>query len=56
MDTHEMAQRTYDAIQKRKKQREMQENRDKASVGWNGYNKYMVSRQRRYYSRKHTLV
>ena len=52
MVTHEMAMKTYNALQKRRQQREQQEMQKKidiAGAGWNGYTKNMNGRLKRYY-------
>lgn len=49
MDKHELALRTYEAIQKRKKQKELQRKIDISSTGWNGYKKVVNKRLKNYY-------
>jgi hypothetical protein len=49
MDKHEMALKTYEALQKRKKQKEDKIKRDIASCGWHGYMKVVRERQRNFY-------
>lgn len=54
MDKHEAALKTYEILQKRKKQKEVQQMLD-SCVGWNGYAKYMAKRNKYYYSKRHTV-
>jgi hypothetical protein len=54
MDNHEKALRTYEALQKRKKKKELQRKLDLNGLGWNGANKYFIRNQRNYYNGKHT--
>lgn len=59
MNAHELALKTYEALQKRKelkKQQELQLKQDLSNTGWNGYSRYITKRQKRYYDRKHTIL
>lgn len=52
MTTHEKAMLTYKAIEKRKQQKkdqERQQRQDLSNTGWNGFNKFMVRNQKRFY-------
>jgi len=55
MDTHALALKTYDDLQKRKKRKELQKKIDLDNVGFNGATKAIIKRQKRYYDRKHTI-
>lgn len=55
IDRHELALKTHEIIEKRKRQKRLQRERDAASVGWNGYTQYMNKRQKRYYDRRHSV-
>jgi hypothetical protein len=55
MDRHELAMKTYNDIQKRKKAKEDQYKRDAAEVGWNRYTKYKNDSLKKYYGSRHTV-
>jgi hypothetical protein len=56
MDKHELALRTYEAIQKRKRQKELKRRMDLEAVGWNRSTQSRIKWQKRYYDRKRTII
>jgi hypothetical protein len=55
MDRHELAMKTYEELQKRKKAKELRHKIDLQWAGWNGYTKYANKRLKKYYNRKRTI-
>jgi hypothetical protein len=55
MDTHALALKTYEDLQKRKKQKELKKKIDLSNVGYNGVTKAIINRQKRYYDNRHTI-
>jgi hypothetical protein len=55
MDRHELAIKTYDAIQKRKKEKALRRKVAIGNLGWNRYIKHQTTLQRTYYSRRHSF-
>jgi hypothetical protein len=51
MDAHEMAIKTYEALQKRKKQREYQKRADLNGLGWNRANLAVIQNNKNFYKR-----
>jgi hypothetical protein len=55
MDRHELALKTYEAIQKRKREKALRRKMVVGNLGWNKYTKYITTLQRTYYSRRHSF-